>query len=63
MYEYEKRLQEELMRVIEANKPTNLFDFGVQLGYLHAIARATVTGKSEGLAEEMKMQRERTRSE
>lgn len=60
---YERELQEALVQVIKEHKPRNQFEFGVQLGYLHAIARATVTGKSEGLAEEMKMQRERTRSE
>ena len=53
MYEYEKKLQEELLRVIEANKPTNLFDFGVQLGYMHAIARATVSGRCDELEDKL----------
>ena len=60
---YERELQEALVQVIRERKPRNRFEFGVQLGYLHAIARATVTGKSEGLTEEMKAHKERTRSE
>lgn len=63
MMTYEMELQEALVQVIKEHKPISQFEFGVQLGYLHAIARATVTGKSEGLVEEMKMQRERTRGE
>lgn len=53
MNRYEKELQEALLRVINEHKPTNLFEFGVQLGYMHAIARATVSGRCDELEDKL----------
>ena len=49
MMTYEKELQEALMKVLCEHKPITLFDFGVQIGYMHAIARANVTGRCDDL--------------
>ena len=53
MYEYEKKLQEALLQVIESHKPTNSFDFGIQIGYLHAIARANISGRCPELEDKL----------
>lgn len=53
MYEYEKRLQEDLLRVFEAHKPVTHFEFGIYLGYMHAIARATVSGRCDELEDKL----------
>ena len=49
MRSYEKELQKALLKVIEEHHPITRFEFGVQIGYLHAISRATVSGCCEEL--------------
>lgn len=44
MRSYEQELQKALLKVIEEHHPITKFEFGVQIGYLHAISRATVSG-------------------
>ena len=44
MRSYEMELQKALLKVIEDHHPITKFEFGVQIGYLHAISRATVSG-------------------
>lgn len=44
MRSYEYELQKALLKVIEEHHPITRFEFGVQIGYLHAISRATVSG-------------------
>ena len=44
MRSYEHELQKALLNVIEEHHPITSFEFGVQIGYLHAICRATATG-------------------
>lgn len=49
MRSYEQELQKALLKVIEEHHPITRFEFGVQIGYLHAIGRATVSGRCEEL--------------
>ena len=44
MRSYEQELQKAVLKVIEEHHPITRFEFGVQIGYLHAISRATVSG-------------------
>ena len=49
MMTYERELQKALMKVFCEHKPKTTFEFGVQIGYMHAIARATITGRCDDL--------------
>ena len=53
MYEYEKKLQEELLEVVKKHHPYTGFDLGVQVKYMHAIWKASVSGVIEGFDEEL----------
>ena len=53
MYEYEKKLQEELLEVVKKHHPYTGFDLGVQVKYMHAIRRASVSGTIDELDEEI----------
>ena len=53
MYEYEKNLQEELLEVVKKHHPYTGFDLGVQVKYMHAIWKASVSGVIEGFDEEL----------
>ena len=53
MYEYEKNLQEELLEVVKKHHPYTGFDLGVQVKYMHAIWKASVSGVLEGFDEEL----------
>lgn len=53
MRSYEQELQKALLKVIEEHYPITSFEFGVQIGYLHAICRATVTGRCEELDDKL----------
>lgn len=53
MYDYEKKLQEELLEVVHKHHPYTGFDLGVQVKYMHAIWKASVSGVLEGFDEEL----------
>lgn len=53
MYEYEEKLQEELLEVVKKHHPHTGFDLGVQVKYMHAIWKASVSGVLEGFDEEL----------
>lgn len=53
MRSYEQELQKKLLRVIEEHHPITSFEFGVQIGYLHAISRATVCGRCDELDDKL----------
>lgn len=53
MRKYEQDLQKALLKVIDEHRPITKFEFGIQLGYIHAISRATVTGRCEEIDEKL----------
>lgn len=53
MRSYEQELQKALLKVIEEHHPITGFEFGVQIGYLHAISRATVSGRCDELDDKL----------
>ena len=53
MRSYEQELQKALLKVIEEHHPITGFEFGVQIGYLHAISRATVSGRCAELDDKL----------
>ena len=53
MRSYEQELQKALLKVIEEHHPITKFEFGVQIGYLHAISRATVSGRCTELDDKL----------
>jgi hypothetical protein len=62
MRSYEQELQKALLKVIEEHHPITKFEFGVQISYLHAIGRATISGRCDELEDKLFVKTQEYRS-